>query len=355
MDTAYSAPWSDAVLAEKLRCGDVGPFPARMRLREGDARGVLEIRFGDATAHFAYVYKNRSAPKALEQAVAEASRAAKTARLSPLVIVPYLPEESLRHLEEAGMSAFDLCGNGVIRAPGMAIWRGGHPNRFRESQPVRNVYRGSSALFARAFLLRPVFPSLTALRAFVLDRFLPAAGVSKESRLAKSTASKAARVLEEERVIVRSGTGLSLLSPALLLRNLRQNYARPRGRRVEGKTTLPPSEAWSLLRGAGMRAVATGDGSAGRYGLLSGAARLSLYVDDFEKAQTLLRITPGRVFPNIEIVEEAGDAVYFDARTDGASDWASPVQAYVELSNSGPREKEAAQVLEALFLKGETF
>jgi hypothetical protein len=205
----------------------------------------------------------------------------------------------------------------------------------------------------RAFLLKTEFPSLTALRAFVLERFLPANGISTEQQLAKGTVSKVVQTLEEERIVLRNEAGVRLISPALLLENLRLNYVRPRGRRIEGKMSIAFPEACALLQEAGVRAVVTGSGSAGRYGLLSGPAKLSLHVDDFEKAETRLQITPGRVFPNIELVEETDDLVYFDARSEETIRWASPLQTYLELSHSGPREKEAAQTLEFLLLKGE--
>lgn len=363
----YCLPWTIDVLQERLRRGEISLFPAQLRLQNAQSplssharNDVIEADWNGTAARFTYLYKNRSSPKLLEEAISEATREAVARKLLPLVITPYLPERSLRRLEEAGVSGFDLCGNGLIRAPGMALWRSGQPNLFREPQPVRNVYRGNSSLLTRAFLLQTAYPSLTALQTYVLDRFQPAMGDAKKDKITKGTVSKVVKTLADERIVLRGETGVRLLSPALLLENLRHNYVRPHGRSVEGKTPLSFAEIWSALQssqstleGAGMRVVATGLGSAGRYGLLSGPAKLSLYTDDFENTARLLQIKAGRVFPNIEIIEETSDIVYFDARDDETARWASPLQTYLELSSSGPREKEAAQTLETLFIKGE--
>lgn len=59
------------------------------------------------------------------------------------------------------------------------------------------------------------------------------------------------------------------------------------------------------------------------------------------------------LFPNLQLIEEKSDVVYFDARQEGVARWASPIQAWLELSLGGPREREAAQSLEMALLKGQ--
>jgi hypothetical protein len=93
-------------------------------------------------------------------------------------------------------------------------------------------------------------------------------------------------------------------------------------------------------------------GSAARYGVLSGSDRLSVDLTDLSAAADIHGFESSRVFPSIELIEEKSDAVYFDVREDGDVLWASPVQTWLELSAAGPREREAAKVLEMAILQG---
>ena len=227
------------------------------------------------------------------------------------------------------------------------MWHSGNPNRFKDSQPLRNVFRGNSSLLARCFLLEPAFPSLVALRAFAVERLLDQYDPERETRLAKGTVSKVVQALEEQRIVLRDKEGVRLIDPALLMERLRASYTLPRGKRVEGKMPFTFAEAWKRLSETTLRYVATGDGSAGHYRVLSSGEKLSLYVENVEAASRVLEVKPGRVFPNIELLEATDNLVYFDARQEENRRWASPIQTWLELALSGPREREAAQSLEA--------
>jgi hypothetical protein len=230
-----------------------------------------------------------------------------------MIIVPFLSEASLQMLEREGVSGIDFSGNGIITAPGLVVWRSGQPNRFKNSQPIRNVFRGNSSILSRCFLLRSEFSSLVELRAFALER-LPEPDFVKESRLTKGTVSKVVRALDEEKILTRNKDSLRLTAPQLLLERLRTNYQKPRGKRVEGKMPFSLSDAWTKLSESPLRYIATGDGSAGPYHLLSSSEKLSLYVENLEEACHLLKVKPGRVFPNVELIEETSDLFYFDVR-----------------------------------------
>lgn len=116
---------------------------------------------------------------------------------------------------------------------------------------------------------------------------------------------------------------------------------------------LGTSEAWERLAKGSFRAVVTGDSSAGHYRVLSGQDKLTLYVDDLERASECLEVSIGPLFPNIELIEEQSVLFYFDARLQENIRWASPIQTWLELSHSGPREREAAQQLQPFLRKGE--
>ena len=357
--------WTANEVTERLRRGELTFPPVELRLcseevpvntadgRRMRADGILEAEWKGRVARFVFEYKAQQTPLAIETAIAQVQYYSNTLKINPLIIVPYLSEGVLLLLEAEGVSGLDLNGNGILLSPEMALRRSGEPNRYKTSQPIRNVYRGASSLIARSFLLRSAFPSLVELQNFAQERLMRGEGFSPGAKLTKGTVSKVVQVLEEDKIAFKEEGSLRLLNARALLESLRNNYVKPRERRVIGKTVLSFPEIWKRLQNSGIRCVTTGNGSAGYYGLLSSLEKLSLYVDDFERAVELLEIASGPLFPNIELLEERGDVVYFDTRKQADTLWASPIQTWLELSMGGPRERQAAQALEARFLQGE--
>lgn len=362
-----SERWTKNGVAELLRRGELIFPPAELRLcaeevlvemadgRRRQADGILEAEWQGRVARFVFEYKALQTPVAIDAAIAQVRSYSNALKINPLIIVPYLSEGALLLLEAEGVSGLDLNGNGILVAPEMAIRRSGEPNRYKTSQPIRNVYRGVSSLIARSFLLRSAFPSLVELQSFAQER-LQGEVPTIEAKLTKGTVSKVVQVLENEKIVLRERGSmrgsLRLLNARTLMESLRSNYLKPRERQMNGKTLLSVPEVWKRLQSSGIRCVTTGNGSAGHYGLLSSSEKFSLYVDDFERAVELLEIESGPLFPNVELIEDRGDVVYFDTRKDADVLWASPLQTWLELSVGGPREREAAQVLEARFLQG---
>ncbi|MCC6980217.1 MAG: site-specific integrase [Candidatus Melainabacteria bacterium] len=90
--------------------------------------------------------------------------------IRPLVVVPWLSEDQLLSLEKRRISGVDLCGNGVLVAPGLSVFRTGTRNKFPASRPLKRVYDGTSALVGRVFLLKPEYNSVSEIREEVLAR-----------------------------------------------------------------------------------------------------------------------------------------------------------------------------------------
>jgi hypothetical protein len=367
MDNTISATrknWNEKQFLQHLYDGAMSLPPLRIRSvtdktlsddtgmsKRGD--GLLDIEWQDYSFRFIFEFKTISTPKTLEAAIMQVRSNAQRSKALPLVIVPFLPEKSLELLEREGVSGIDLNGNGIVITPIFSVRRTGQPNRFPSSQPIQNVFRGNSSLLSRCFLLQKEFSALKDVQTFALERLMIRKGNATEALLSKGTVSKVVHSLVEETIVVRTASHIRLAAPDMLLERLRANYTKSRGQRLEGKMPLSMREGWTRLQESGMRYVATGEGSAGRYRLLSGGEKLSLYVDDLQKAASLLEIKESRVFPNVELIEEESDPFYFDARVEGAIRWASPIQTWLELSLAGPREREAAQPLEIALAKGE--
>lgn len=304
---------------------------------------VVAVLWDGQECLFACEAKGRSTPRTIEAAIAQACRSGGLLGLRPLIVVPYLSEENLLWLEREGVSGLDLCGNGIVLAADFRVWRSGRPNLFRDSAPIRNVFRGVSSLIVRSLVLERSFASLTSLRDFAVGRI-------PSGRLSLGTVSKVVKALEEERLLERGGEGLRLTDRSGTLRRLLQGSRPVRMARLEGRVELPPEEAWRRLWGLaeespGYLCTVTGMGSAEKYGVLSSPRQLSLYVSDLDRTRDLLGVSETRVFPNAELVEDSSETAHFDRRVEGGIAWASPVQTWLELMRAGPREREAAEAL----------
>ncbi len=318
---------------------------------------IIDVIWQQRSCRFVVEYKTLSTPRIIDNAIIQAEQYAHVTGLLPMIIVPFLTEERLRQLEEQGVSGIDLCGNGVIVAPDFAVWRSGQPNLFKNSQPIKNIYRGTSSIFARCFLLQSEFLSITQLRDFALKHLAPRVeDTNRMGTLTQSTASKVVQTLDQELIVAKASQRLRLVNAQALLTRLQLNYRSPEGARLIGKTTLSSSEIWQRIKGEQggrpLRAVATGLSSVQRYGVLSGGDKLALYVSSLDVAAERLEIKPTRVFPNIELIEDKSDLVYFDARQTNEEVWASPIQTWLELASGLPRERGAAQTLEQALLQG---
>ena len=159
----------------------------------------------------------------------------------PLVIVPYLSPSSLEEVERLGISAVDLCGNGVVQVPNQwLVVRSGRPNRFRGSNPLRGAYRGVASLVGRAFIAQPRFTRVSAILGFIEAR---------GGRTTLATVSKALTRLEEDLVVARTPSGLRLLQADKLLSRLREGYQPPSIRsKLVLKTMLSDDELHRQLR-----------------------------------------------------------------------------------------------------------
>lgn len=340
-----------AVLLEGLTFGPACVFAKELEPRGSKLDARANVRWeGRGEERFGVEMKSTSVLGTVEGAAAQILRNARDAGLRPMVFVPYLGEEALLRLSAQGVSGIDLCGNAVILAGSFSLWRSGAPNRYVDSRPVRNPYRGDNSVFARSFLLNPEFTTLSALRDFAQARVQPARETGG-SVLLLGTASKTVQALEADMIVVRDADGIRLADRPRLLANLRTLYRRKPGPTLLGKCPLSRNEVWQRLeqarRSNGLRSTATGAASAAHYGVLSGVERLSVYVDNLPRAAELLQVREGRAFADIELIEERKTLLFFDNRRGGDGQvWSSPVQTWVELAQAGPREQEAARSLE---------
>ena len=331
--------------------------PGSSPLHRHPVERIVTVRWNGREQVYACTHSARNTPKAVQGTALEARHRAHLHGLGPLIIVPYLSEKRLGELQVLEVSGLDLCGNGILLGPHFSIWRSGQPNRFPESQPIRNVFRGTSAIFARCFLQCREFPTLTSLQQHARERVLSTGQKpDRTGTLTVGTASKVVQSLEQQMIVARQGTCITLVDGEALLQGLLENHRPSVGPRMEGRTPLPVEAIWSRLRDPDtlvrLRSVTTGLGSAAHHGATTSLGGTSLHVSDLAAAAELLELKETRVFPNLELIQETADGVYFDARSENGVLWASPLQSWLELAFAGPRDREAAHVLKKALLGG---
>lgn len=314
---------------------------------------------GLAPVRFAVFYQREATPRQLALAATQLAHRASHKNYLPMLLAPYLSEESLLALQAQAVSALDLCGNGILLAPGQfTVFRTGYPNRFTSSRPLKNAYRGTSSLVARAFLLKPVYPEMNALRQEIARR---------GGDISLPTVSKAVKELEDDLVVRRDRQAqkpqartLTLLQPEKLLARLTENYASPRlQNRFVGKVDLEAGALRSALgahaRRSGARLIATGVGSASRYAALAMEPVLYVYTDSLDRLLQGLPAVPTTRFPNLSVEQTEDPTVFFDPRPDETGfPWASPLSAYLEMTRADARLVHSAGQIRASLLESVT-
>jgi hypothetical protein len=347
---------SEAAILDRLRSGEVELPPFQIEVGETDARtdngridAIVLLRWGKRSYRFAAEFDRLWTPKALSQIAAQARRYARPPELNPLVVVPYLPEPRLRELQEQGVSGIDLCGNGVVSIPDeVLVYRTGKPNRFRWEAEIKNVFRGTSSLVPRVFLVKGEYPSVQDARREVLER---------GGNLVLGTVSKVCKALESLLLIDRrrekgsTARELRLIQPDKLLDLLATNYVPPvTSGTLRGKTKLTPEEFRSAFERAKAKVVQTGFGSVGSYAVMAKEPMGYFYTTDLASVRRALgdAFEPTDRFANVTLTETKDETVYFDKRPGLV---ASPVQTYLELVTGDKRSQETAeQVRRAILL-----
>lgn len=323
--------------------GTIEEFNPSLFLNGGEKSAdlVLALEWENQRRKFVVEFKSQSAPSFLTGAI-EQVRAYSAARpdLLPLVIVPYLGPKSLERLIAAGVSGLDLCGNGVVNVPGQwFVFRTGEKNRFPSSQPIKNIYRGTSSIVARVFLLRPTYSSVTEVLEEIKKR---------KGEVTLSTVSKVLKALQQDLIISRNDS-IRLLQPERLLDQLQETYRRPWTKpRLQGKINDVQNLIMKAVNVAEDSKLLVARRSQIPYVILPSSNEItSLYVSSVAPFLKEFDFEETSRFPNVEFLETDDPTVYFDRRETGPIPFISPLQAYLELSKGGKREQEAAEPLRA--------
>ncbi|MCW5765169.1 MAG: hypothetical protein KIT68_04250 [Phycisphaeraceae bacterium] len=344
-----SQPLSEADMISRLCSGEIRVPPLDLEWTTGggprEADAFAKVSWGGTTYRFVAELKGRSIPKAFSAAVEQAKAWSRITGDNPMVVLPYLAPERLEELQRESVSGVDLCGNALVVVPEkLLVLRSGAKNKFRESFPIRDVYRGTTSLVARALLLRPTAASLSDL-----DQFIRSRG----GKITLTTISKALRRMEDDVLIERSGGQARLLQPDELLQKLLSAYrpAKTR-RRLLASTRLDRETLCRRISTSDATAVLSGQSSTDRYAVMGREDVMRFYCSSIATIEKSLGsdLRPGDRFANVELLETGDATVYFDARSEGTVPFASPIQTYLELSAGDKREQETADQVRKLIL-----
>jgi hypothetical protein len=283
--------------------------------------------------------RKRSTP----QEIREAIHAVKDQPNSPLIRVPYLSPERLAELETLGISGVDWCGNGVIALPDLYILRTGHRNRYKDSRPLSDPFKGRSAMVARALECNHYYNSIADLRAQTA-----ALGES----LSLPQVSKAVETLKQESIVGsrKQRDPIKVIDTLRLRDGLCVGWASQPGRITRRVGMRCPDWA-ERLPASEMSWAVTGTSSASRfYRVLGEGGPVYIAVWDFEQAVSVLgggaAQEPIPSFADVVLLETASPGYYFNNTVASSGvRWSSRLQAYLELSNGDARQQQAAREL----------
>jgi hypothetical protein len=319
---------------------------------------LIEVRSGGQRSRFAVEMKASSTPIALRTAINEVKGALSPTGTLPMIMLPYLSESQLQELERAGISGMDLCGNGVVMAPGgIFVYRTGQPNRYPRSTPIKNIYRKNSSMVPRVFLAQSQFKRVTEVLTAINPRNVLGEALGRPP-MAMGTVSKAIKSMEEDLIISREQGPLKLIQPDKLLEKLLENYQliKPDDvirRRVSATVAELPVLLASLGKELNLPVVATGLASATQYAVMQRGDMLSVYCPRPEDLLSRLSASESDRFPNLEIIRSEDETDYFDSRLDAQTGfrWASPIQAYLEMMRGDKRDQETATQVRAELIR----
>lgn len=326
-----------ADLLAPLRINRAELEPLQARDRGFDALVTASLPNGTEEFRFVVEAKSSSTPQIVHGAIAQIRSYVRQGE-HPMILVPYLSPQRLDELEQKGISGIDLCGNGIVTIPErLLIFRTGNKNRYPESRPLSNPYRGRSAMVGRAFLSQTHYNTLGELYDAIQD---------SGTNLSLSQVSKAVKALEDELIVSSSGRTIRLKDPLRLLDHLGSEWRAPRAAKIALRFTKPLESVSRLSRDERLKWAVTGESSVTRYTSFGQGRPLRVAVSNLRKAWEILDGEQEDVpnFADVELLETSEAGFYYQNQCDSDGiRWASRIQTWIELHNGDGRQQEAAK------------
>jgi hypothetical protein len=269
----------------------------------------------------------------------------------PLVIAPYIGEKQAKILADKGISWIDLSGNMSVRvSKRIYIERSGKPNRFPDTAPIKKIFQGTSSLVSRALLLKPEgFTSLDKMIDFINKR---------NANITLSTVSKVLKRLDDELLINRSKSLISVANPEKLLESLTEGYknSTERKRRNTYRFVIEGIEQLSDgITAPRKDYLACGFYAAQIKGLAATDVK-TIFVKDIEQfrrkaEKKWVSVIPDAEFGNFIITETNDPGVWFNADYQITVSVIDDIELYLEMMIDTPRGPKIAEQLKRRILQ----
>jgi len=328
--------------------GKIDFEPLKIKLEErktqaADSAARLVIGWKDGSEYFLPEILGEASPKQVdlslfrigERTMGNSEKKSAGKAIFPIIIAPYLSEQTLNRLAAAEISGIDLSGNGLVVIPGkLFVYRAGAKNKFLSNAPIKNVFRGTSSLVPRVFFNKPEYKNVGE----VLNEITTRGG-----KTTFPTVSKVLKALEEE-LLIAKGEKIRLLDAKKLLERLRENYRRPEVRfRLSVKCSNVPKDLQQMAQNAESKGIQYVRDDPARYTVIpSGASSIKIFTESISDLTDGIILTETTRFPDLELIEADEQNIYFDRRKEENFYWLSPLETYLELANQGKREQETA-------------
>lgn len=276
----------------------------------------------------------------------------KKTNMVPLVIAPYIGAKQAKILADKGISWIDLSGNISVRVSNRVyIERTGKPNRFPDTTPIKKIFQGTSSLVSRALLLkREGFSSLYEMVNFINNR---------NAKITLSTVSKVLKSLEEDLLINKGESLISVAYPEKLLERLIEGFKnsteRKRRNTCRFATDKPDAMFFAFNEMLSIDYVACGFYAAQIKGLAV-TDQITIFVRSMESVKRAallnqIQITPDSEFGNVSITESSDPGVWFNADIKPRSAIVDDIELYLEMIADTPRGPKIAEQLKRRILQ----
>ena len=177
--------------------------------------------------------------------------------------------------------------------------------------------------------------------------------------------SKALKTLEQDLIVAREDDGsIRLLQRDLLLDKLQRNDEPLQGQElIKLKVKTDDLGEWVSFytNVSGALAVLSGLSSTSRYAVMQRGEIYQLYTPDPSGLAKRMAVRGGanevaaeetERFENVVLIKSKRPVDYFDVRIGKRLPWASPLQTWLELMRGDKRDRETADQVRELLLKG---
>ncbi|WKL58010.1 type IV toxin-antitoxin system AbiEi family antitoxin [Asticcacaulis sp. ZE23SCel15] len=303
--------------------------------------------------------KSNGQPKVAELAIYKLKRdiGAFGPNAFPVFVAPYLSEAVRAFCEEEKVSYFDLAGNARIAVDGLYIERQSEDNPFKEKREFKSLFSPKAASVLRVMLKTvPGLPELETgpWRQWRVDELRLKAAVSL------GLVSNVRKALIEKGFASDQSQGIVLTKPIELLEAWQKVYTKPAGETYSFYTTLHGNQFTFALRDvlgthSNIGQAVLSSFSAAKW--MAPYARVgseTFYADKrgLQRLKSALQLTASGHGENVQITVLKDEGPIWDAIEPTEGIWCtSPVQTYLDLSVSGDRGFESANVLRKAMLQ----